>query len=89
MSKAALEALVKTYAAEAADSTLRVNLLDPGPVRTAMRAKAMPGEDPLTLPPPFDITPVVLAMASAGYTANGELVVARDHPAFVPVTAVG
>ena len=48
VSKAALEALVKTYAAETVTTPLRVNIVNPGPVRTRMRAQAMPGEDPLT-----------------------------------------
>jgi len=52
VSKAALEALVKTYAAETAGTALRVNLVSPGPICTRMRAQAMPGEDPATLPPP-------------------------------------
>ena len=50
MSKAALESLALTYAAECEGTYIKVNLLNPGPVRTAMRAKAMPGEDPDTLP---------------------------------------
>lgn len=54
-SKAALEHLVLTYAAEVQSTAMRVNLLDPGAVRTAMRAKAFPGEDPLTLPTPDTI----------------------------------
>ncbi len=49
VSKAGLEALVKTYAHELEDTSVRVNLVNPGPVRTAMRAKAFPGEDPNTL----------------------------------------
>src|SRR5205823_2227148 len=49
-SKAALEALVKTYAAEIATTPVRVNLFSPGPTRTRMRAQAMPGEDPQMLP---------------------------------------
>lgn len=57
-SKAALEALVRTYAAETERTTaIRTNLVNPGPIRTAMRAKAMPGEDPATLPSPADIAP--------------------------------
>ena len=51
-SKAALDALAQTYALEAGLSGVRVRLFDPGPVRTAMRAKAYPGEDPATLTPP-------------------------------------
>ena len=54
-SKAALEALVKTYATETGTTNVRANLLNPGPVRTAMRARAMPGEDPQTLPAPADL----------------------------------
>src|SRR5437879_1493109 len=52
VSKAALEALARTYAAETVTTNLRVNLFNPGPVRTGMRAQAMPGEDPMTLEPP-------------------------------------
>ena len=46
------EALMKTYAAEVATTNLRVNCFSPGPTRTRMRATAMPGEDPMTLPTP-------------------------------------
>lgn len=53
-SKAALEALVQTYANEVPDS-VDVSLVNPGPIATAMRAKAMPGEDAQTLPKPVDI----------------------------------
>ena len=48
VSKAALETLARTYAAETVTTNVRVNLLTPGPVRTRMRAQAMPGEDPMT-----------------------------------------
>lgn len=51
-SKAALNALAEIYALEARLSEVRVRVFDPGPVRTAMRAKAYPGEDPATLTPP-------------------------------------
>lgn len=51
-SKAALEHLTLTYAAEVKQTNIRVNLLDPGAVRTRMRAKAFPGEDPNSLPTP-------------------------------------
>ncbi len=54
-SKAALEALVKTYAAECAKTDISVNLVNPGPIRTAMRAKAMPGEDADKLTSPAEI----------------------------------
>ncbi len=71
VSKAALEALVKTYAAESANTKVRANLLSPGPVRTAMRAKAMPGEDPGTLPHPNDVAGLFLEMSRPDFTENG------------------
>jgi NAD(P)-dependent dehydrogenase (short-subunit alcohol dehydrogenase family) len=74
VSKAALDALVKTYAAELTGTTVKVNVLYPGPTRTAMRAQAMPGEDPLTLPAPEELAPLILDMLSPGYDANGEVV---------------
>jgi NAD(P)-dependent dehydrogenase (short-subunit alcohol dehydrogenase family) len=69
-SKAALEALVKSYAAEVAQSTVRVNAFWPGRVRTAMRAKAAPGEDPMTLPHPEEVVPRLVDMIAPGYEAN-------------------
>jgi len=79
VSKAGLEALVTVYAKEVASTPLRVNLLDPGATRTAMRAKAMPGENPQGLPPPEVIAPIIVSMAMPAYQANGELVRAREH----------
>jgi NAD(P)-dependent dehydrogenase (short-subunit alcohol dehydrogenase family) len=67
VSKAALEMLALTYAAECAGTSLKVNLLNPGPMRTAMRAKAMPGEDPATLPTPDEIAPQIVEMLSPSY----------------------
>lgn len=67
VSKAALEMLALTYAAECRDTNLKVNLLNPGPMRTAMRAKAMPGEDPDTLPTPSEIAPQIVEMLSPSY----------------------
>ncbi len=75
-SKSALEALVNTWAREVAKTSLRVNLLDPGVVRTAMRAKAFPGEDPEQLPDPAAIAPAFLEMASPTWTRNGERLLA-------------
>src|SRR6201996_1374661 len=51
-SKAALEALARVWAKETASSPVRVNLFNPGPIRTRMRATVFPGEDPLTLDTP-------------------------------------
>lgn len=72
-SKAALEALVRTYAAEIRVTRATANLFNPGPLRTRMRAQAAPGEDPLSLPPPEAVVPDIVRMVSPGYTANGVL----------------
>ncbi len=74
VSKAALEALVKTYAAEMSDTNVRANLVNPGVVATAMRAKAMPGEDPAILPKPEDLAETFVRLALPGCTENGALV---------------
>jgi NAD(P)-dependent dehydrogenase (short-subunit alcohol dehydrogenase family) len=74
VSKAALESLALTYAAECETSKIKVNLLNPGPMRTAMRRKAMPGEDPATLPAPEDITPRIVEMLSPGYARNETII---------------
>ena len=74
MSKAALESLALTYAAECDGTNIKVNLLNPGPVRTAMRAKAMPGEDPETLPKPDALAPLIVELLSPSCAKHGELV---------------
>jgi NAD(P)-dependent dehydrogenase (short-subunit alcohol dehydrogenase family) len=79
VSKAALEALVGTYAAEVQKTSLRVNLVDPGRVRTAMRAKAYPGEDPMTLKAPDEITEVFVTLAEASCARHGETVQAQPR----------
>ena len=71
-SKAALEALVRTWAAEIEKTPIRANIVDPGVVRTRMRAEAMPGEDPATLPPPESITGIFVELASQDCRRNGE-----------------
>ena len=71
ISKAALEAMVKTYAAEVATSNLRVNCFSPGATRTDMRATAMPGEDPLSLPHPDDVAAQIVPMCEPSFTDNG------------------
>jgi len=75
LAKAALESLALTYAAECATNKVKVNLLSPGAIRTGMRARAMPGEDPKTLPPPDALVPLILELLSPGCTKNGETVV--------------
>jgi len=74
MGKAALEALVKTWAAECSNTNIKANLLSPGPTRTAMRKQAMPGEDPTTLTKPADLVPLFVEMAAADYARSGEVV---------------
>lgn len=57
VSKIALEGLAKTYALETETTPVEVRMFSPGPVRTALRARARPGEDPETLPSPADVAP--------------------------------
>jgi NAD(P)-dependent dehydrogenase (short-subunit alcohol dehydrogenase family) len=71
VSKAALDALVRTYAAEVQSFGVTANILNPGPLRTRMRAQAMPGEDPMTLPTPEDLAPFVVAAVQASETRTG------------------
>ncbi|MGH6900940.1 MAG: SDR family NAD(P)-dependent oxidoreductase, partial [Geminicoccaceae bacterium] len=71
-SKAALEALVLAYAAETRKLALRVNLIDPGPLRTRLRATAYPGEDPQQLPEPATVVEAFVALAAAGCTQHGQ-----------------
>lgn len=72
-SKAAVDAMVKSWALETQNSLLRVNLVDPGPTRTAHRALAMPGEDPKTIPHPSEIAARIAALASASVSETGKV----------------
>ena len=73
-SKAALDALARTYAAETVNtSNIRVMLINPGPLRTLMRAKAMPGEDPSTLRAPQELAPKIVEICSPEWTETGKL----------------
>jgi NAD(P)-dependent dehydrogenase (short-subunit alcohol dehydrogenase family) len=63
--KAALENLVRTWADELEQTKIRAVLLDPGQMRTRMRAEAMPGEDPAALPDPSEIGPLIVELAQA------------------------
>jgi NAD(P)-dependent dehydrogenase (short-subunit alcohol dehydrogenase family) len=67
-SKAALETLVKSYAAELATTRVTANVFWPGAVRTAMRAKAMPGENPDTLPHPREVAGKLVDMVMPEWT---------------------
>jgi len=75
-SKAALESLVLTYAAECASTNVKANLFNPGATRTKMRAQAMPGEDPMSLPSPEDIAPQIVELLLPSCKKNGELITA-------------
>ena len=77
VAKAGLEMLARVYAEEVRKTPVRVNLVDPGAVRTAMRARAMPGEDPAALPPPEAVTGVFVALAEPSCRRHGETVRAR------------
>jgi NAD(P)-dependent dehydrogenase (short-subunit alcohol dehydrogenase family) len=71
ISKAALEAMIKTYAKEVAETKLRVNLFSPGPVRSKLRSQAYPGEDPMTIPAPEEVTAQIVPMCLDGFSDNG------------------
>ena len=77
VSKAGLEMLVKTYAAETEKTTLRVNIVNPGAVRTEMRAKAMPGEDPESLIRPEAMVDVFVQLSLVSCRHHGEVVTAQ------------
>ena len=73
VSKIGLEMLVRIYAAEIASTRVRANLIDPGPLRTRLRARAFPGEDPDSLPPPDSVTDCFLDFAAPECACNGEV----------------
>ncbi|WP_262691547.1 SDR family NAD(P)-dependent oxidoreductase [Kordiimonas aestuarii] len=72
VTKAAVEELALTYSAESTISGVKVNLIDPGPIATHMRAKAVPGEDASLLPKPADIAPLFVELASPDCDKVGE-----------------
>ena len=72
VSKAALEMTVMIYAAEMDKTNVRVNLINPGATRTAMRAQAFPGEDPNILKSPEDITEIFVELSETSCSLYGE-----------------
>lgn len=74
IAKTALETMVGIYAAEVEGTKVRVNLLDPGTTRTAMRAQAFPGEDPQSLKPPEAVADIFVELALPACTRNGDIV---------------
>jgi NAD(P)-dependent dehydrogenase (short-subunit alcohol dehydrogenase family) len=74
MSKSALEILALTYAVECEPTNIKVNLINPGPMRTLMRKKAMPGEDPAYLVKPEEMAFKVVEMLSPSYDRNETII---------------
>jgi NAD(P)-dependent dehydrogenase (short-subunit alcohol dehydrogenase family) len=72
-SKAATEALVRSWANETQSLPLRVNTVNPGATRTAMRAQAMPGEDPKSLPTAREVAAKIVPLAFSDVTETGKL----------------
>ncbi|MDX1483011.1 MAG: SDR family NAD(P)-dependent oxidoreductase [Alphaproteobacteria bacterium] len=78
VSKGALEIMAKTWAAELENTDIRVNLINPGGTRTAMRAEAFPGEDPDTLPSAEEIAQAFVPLVEESCTRNGDVINARE-----------
>lgn len=78
-SKAAVEALARTWAGETQRTNLRIISVDPGATRTAMRAQAIPGEDPDTLPHPSEVARAIPPLASTEMTETGKLFIVREN----------
>lgn len=79
VSKAALEQMVMIYAAEHAGGHVKANLVDPGGVRTRMRAKAFPGEAPESLPAPEDVADIFAQLASPALGDTGRVFKAQER----------
>lgn len=74
VSKAAVEALAKVYAGETRQTKMAVNVVNPGATRTAMRAKAMPGEDPDSLPTPKAVAVKIVETMLPEFTQSSKLI---------------
>jgi len=72
-SKAALETLVRVWANETTATPLRINLFNPGSIRTRLRAAVFPGEDPLTLDTPEQAAEFIVPMCAPGWIETGKL----------------
>lgn len=71
VSKAGLEALVGVYANEIEGTTVKANLISPGPIRTELRVAAWPEENPDSVPPPTALAPAILTMLASDFDRNG------------------
>lgn len=78
-SKAALEVIGRAWAEEMRQSNIRINFVNPGATRTDMRAKAMPGEDALTLPTPEDVASRMMQLVAPNLTEHGRLFDVRKN----------
>jgi NAD(P)-dependent dehydrogenase (short-subunit alcohol dehydrogenase family) len=75
--KAGMEHLVLTWASEVRTTRLRVNLFDPGPVRSRLRSSAFPGEDPASVPPPETVAAAIADLCLPGEQRHGEVIAKR------------
>jgi NAD(P)-dependent dehydrogenase (short-subunit alcohol dehydrogenase family) len=78
-SKAALETLVRAWANETASTSIRINLFDPGPIRTKMRAIVFPGEYPATLDTPEQAAELIVPMCAPDWSETGKLYDYKTH----------
>jgi NAD(P)-dependent dehydrogenase (short-subunit alcohol dehydrogenase family) len=69
--------LARVWAHETASTPLRVNLFNPGPIRTRMRATVFPGEDPMTLDTPEQAAEHIVPMCLPSWNETGML---YDYP---------
>jgi len=76
--KAALNMLVTTYAAESAETKVKVNAFNPGPTRTRMYASGWPGVDPETLPPPDEVAKAIVPLCLPACSESGKVWNYRD-----------
>ena len=85
VAKAGLESLVRAYAAANLDTNLRINLFNPGPIRTAMRATVAPEEDPTSLDTPENCAQALVKLCLPDFPDTGIL---YDYPlrGYMPFT---
>ncbi|MCV0429359.1 MAG: SDR family NAD(P)-dependent oxidoreductase [Roseibium sp.] len=73
ISKSAIEALARTWANESLQTAMKINLVDPGPTRTGLRAKAMPGENPENLATPAEVASDLIKLVQPDTLETGKL----------------
>ena len=78
VSKAGLESMGRAWAAESEQTNMKINMMDPGGTRTAMRAAAFPGEDPQTLPSAADVARCFIPLLADDCPYHGDVLRARD-----------